>query len=157
MRKALPLTTPQQIDDSAPLVGIRVIEFGNYIAAPYAGRLLAAQGAEVIKVEHPAGDPMRLWESSGNVSTQFVAYNAGKLGVSLDMTRPESTSLAQSLIRSSHIVLTNLRPDVTARFKLDFWFSGRGESKGHLLRDYRIRSQRDVSEPAKLRHGNVST
>ena len=119
MRKALPLTTPQQIDDSAPLVGIRVIEFGNYIAAPYAGRLLAAQGAEVIKVEHPAGDPMRLWESSGNVSTQFVAYNAGKLGVSLDMTRPESTSLAQSLIRSSHIVLTNLRPDVTARFKLD--------------------------------------
>ena len=75
---------------AGPLAGVRVVEIGRYIAAPFAARTLADLGAEVIKVEDPdGGDPMRHWEAGARpYSPQFAAYNRGKQGVTIDLRDP---------------------------------------------------------------------
>jgi formyl-CoA transferase len=100
---------------SGPLAGVRVIELGQYISGPYAAKLLADLGAEVIKVEAPDGDPMRRWEGHGLMSPQFAAYNRGKRGVVLDLKRPDDRERLLDLAASADVVIDNFRPGVTAR------------------------------------------
>ena len=64
------------------LSGFRVLDFGHYIAGPYAAMFLAEQGAEVIKVERPGGDPFR-----GDQG--FVVWNRSKKGITLDLKKEE--------------------------------------------------------------------
>src|SRR5262245_46350006 len=120
---------------SAPLADIRVIEFTQAWAGPFAGRILAAMGAEVIKVEgpgrmddwrggmratdytviypdrHPGTHP---WNRSANFNTQ----NPNKLDIALDLKHPEGVALAHRLITLSHVVLHNSRPGVMERLGL---------------------------------------
>ena len=73
----------------APLSGVRLIEFGNLVAAPYCGMLLADLGAEVIKVEPLTGDLARaIGPFYGVESAFFLGVNRGKLSVARIMTRP---------------------------------------------------------------------
>ena len=69
---------------SGPLSGIRVMEFGQVLAGPYTGLMLADQGAEVIKIEPPAGDPSRCYmpPNVDGHSPYFLSMNRNKLGVS---------------------------------------------------------------------------
>ena len=79
------LTTP------APQVldGVRVLDLGSFITAPYAALLLAEMGADVVKVERPgAGDPFRAF-NGGLYSSHFQAHNRNKRSVTLDYTKPE--------------------------------------------------------------------
>ncbi|MGI9823656.1 CaiB/BaiF CoA transferase family protein [Agromyces sp. Marseille-Q5079] len=98
-----------------PLTGIRVIELGQYISGPYAAKLLADLGAEVVKVESPEGDPMRRWEGSGTMSPQFSAYNRGKRAVTLDLKSPEGLAELLELARTADVLIENFRPGVAAR------------------------------------------
>ncbi|BDZ64394.1 CaiB/BaiF CoA transferase family protein [Agromyces mangrovi Wang et al. 2018] len=102
-------------DARGPLAGVRVIELGQYISGPYAAKLLADLGADVIKVESPDGDPMRRWEGSGTYSPQFAAYNRGKRGVVLDLKDPEGLERLLELAEDADVLIENFRPGVAER------------------------------------------
>jgi formyl-CoA transferase len=98
--------------NGGPLDGIRVLELGNYIAAPTAGRLLADFGAEVIKIERPeTGDELRTWRLySGTTSMLFRTINRNKKSVVLDLKTDHGQAAVRELARSCDIVLENFRP-----------------------------------------------
>lgn len=97
------------------LAGIRVVELGQYISGPFAAKLLADLGADVVKVESPEGDPMRRWEGRATMSPQFAAYNRGKRGVVLDLKSAEGLAALFGLVDDADIVLDNFRPGVAER------------------------------------------
>ncbi|QGZ63351.1 CaiB/BaiF CoA transferase family protein [Paraburkholderia acidisoli] len=105
-----------------PLEGIRVVEFCNVAAGPYCGMLLADMGADVIKVEHPAGgDTLRAWPPlSEGYSENFAALNRNKRSVTLDLKRADDLEKARQLIASAHVLLENNRPGVMARLGLSY-------------------------------------
>lgn len=103
---------------SGPLTGLRVLELGNFIAAPSAGRLMADFGADVVKVERPrVGDELRRWRlHEGDTSLLFRAMNRNKRSVTLDLRRPEGREVALALIRRADVVLENFRPGTLERW-----------------------------------------
>ena len=107
--------------DSRPLVGIRVIDFTRVLSGPHATRMLTDLGAQVIKVEPPAGDMTRFtYPRINSQSTYFVQQNVGKLNVSIDMDKPAGVELAARLIASADVVVENFRPGVMKRLGLDY-------------------------------------
>ncbi len=99
----------------APLDGVRVLELGNYIAAPTAGRLLADFGAEVIKVERPGtGDELRNWRlHKGNTSMLYRTLNRNKKSVVLDLRTEAGKQAVLELVAKCDILLENFRPPGT--------------------------------------------
>lgn len=100
-----------------PLLGIRVLDLSRVIAGPYAGRMLADLGAEVIKVEPPAGDESRQIapRHDRGMSAAFTFANAGKQGIAVDLGRPGAADLILDLVRASDVVIENFRPGVLER------------------------------------------
>nr|WP_209067065.1 CoA transferase [Arthrobacter pigmenti] len=92
--------------------GVRVLELGNYIAAPTAGRMLADFGAEVIKIERPrTGDELRNWRLyAGNTSMLYRTVNRNKKSMVLDLRTEEGRDIVLELAAKSDIVLENFRP-----------------------------------------------
>lgn len=102
-----------------PLQGIRVIEFGNLVAAPYCGMLLADLGADVIKVEPIAGDLARqIGPFYGDESGFFLAVNRGKRSVAVDAKDDRIKRLLWTLCSTAHVVLHNLRRGAMERIGL---------------------------------------
>lgn len=103
------------------LKGIRVLDFSEYIAGPYAGELLADLGAEVIKVEPPLGD---FWRHTTPVapaeSRGFMGVNKGKRSISLDLKHPGTREVLERMVRSADVFLANYRPGVAARLGVDY-------------------------------------
>lgn len=94
-----------------PLAGLTVIELGHYIAAPFAGRLLADMGATVIKVEPPGGDPFRGWgEAVNGNSLWFSIHGRNKLSVTLDLKKPGGRDAVLALAARADALLENFRP-----------------------------------------------
>lgn len=104
-----------------PLEGVRVVELGNYIAAPTAGRLLADFGADVIKVERPrTGDELRRWRlHRGETSMLYRTINRGKRSVVVDLRSDEGRAIVLDLIRTADVLLENFRPGTLERWALD--------------------------------------
>jgi formyl-CoA transferase len=104
----------------APLAGVRVLELGNYIAAPTAGRLLADFGAEVIKVERPGtGDELRNWRlHRGDTSMLYRTINRNKKSVVLDLRTEAGKKAVLALVAKSDILLENFRPGTLERWGL---------------------------------------
>ncbi len=104
----------------APLDGVRVLELGNYIAAPTAGRLLADFGAEVIKVERPGtGDELRNWRlHKGTTSMLYRTLNRNKKSVVLDLRTEAGKQAVLELVAHSDILLENFRPGTLERWGL---------------------------------------
>jgi crotonobetainyl-CoA:carnitine CoA-transferase CaiB-like acyl-CoA transferase len=104
-----------------PLQGIRVIEFCQVLAGPFAGCLLADMGADVIKVESPEGDLMRQWPPIlDGYSQYFASVNRNKRSVVLDLKTDTDRAAARKLALSADILLENFRPGVMAKFGLDY-------------------------------------
>ncbi len=98
------------------LDGIRVIDFGRYIAGPYCGALLGDLGAEVIRVERVEGGEDR-WitpVTSDGVGAMYLQCNRGKRGMTLDVGKPEGQEVVARLVRSADVVIANL-PGATLR------------------------------------------
>lgn len=95
-----------------PLEGVRVLELGNYIAAPTAGRMLADFGAEVIKVERPeTGDELRKWRLySGDTSMLYRTINRNKKSIVLDLKTPVGRQVVLDLVGHCDVLLENFRP-----------------------------------------------
>jgi crotonobetainyl-CoA:carnitine CoA-transferase CaiB-like acyl-CoA transferase len=112
--------SPSGREAPGPLSGLRVLELGNFIAAPSAGRLMADFGADVIKVERPpGGDELRRWRlHEGETSLLFRVMNRNKRSLTLDLKHSEGRTVALDLIRRSDVVLENFRPGTLERWGL---------------------------------------
>jgi CoA:oxalate CoA-transferase len=106
---------------TGPLDGVRVLDFSIMLAGPYCARLLADVGADVIKIEPPEGDDMRLRSPlrEGN-SAYFGQLNAGKRSISLDLKNPEAIKLIHRLVKQTDILVENFRPGVMDRLGLGY-------------------------------------
>jgi crotonobetainyl-CoA:carnitine CoA-transferase CaiB-like acyl-CoA transferase len=106
---------------AGPLAGVRVLELGSIIAAPFATRMLADFGAEVIKVEMPgSGDPLRTWgvNTYEDRSLWWPVQSRNKKLITLDLRRPEGQELCRKLAASSDVVVENFRPGTLERWGL---------------------------------------
>ena len=104
-----------------PLHGVKIVEFTEIIAGPFAGMLLSDMGAEVIKVEPPWGDPWRIVQAfSPTESRPFIAYNRGKRSLTLDLTTDAARDILRRLIPQTDVALVNYRPDVAAKLGVDY-------------------------------------
>ncbi|MFT3820996.1 MAG: CoA transferase [Rubrivivax sp.] len=104
-----------------PLAGVRVAEFCSIAAGPFCGMLLSDMGAEVIKVEPPAGDGLRQWPPITNgYSENFAALNRNKKSVVLDLKDPGDAALAHALVLDCDVVVENNRPGVMSRLGLGY-------------------------------------
>ncbi|MFM0653596.1 CaiB/BaiF CoA transferase family protein [Paraburkholderia sediminicola] len=96
----------------SPLEGVRVLEMGQLIAGPFAGKMLAEFGAHVIKVEPPGtGDPLRKWRLlHEGTSVWWAAQSRNKESLTLDLRSSEGQGIARRLIAQSDILIENFRP-----------------------------------------------
>ncbi len=95
------------------LRGVRVVEFGQYIPGPLLGMLLAEQGADVIKVERPGGDPARS-------EPAFATWNRSKRSVELDLKTPDGVKQALDLVNWADVLIENFRPGVADRLGIGY-------------------------------------
>jgi len=106
-----------------PLAGIRVVEIGSSVAAPYAGWILAALGADVVKVENPeGGDDSRQWGRlfPDGRSSYYLALNRDKRGVTIDLKDPAELGwLRRYCVTEADVVIQNMRPGKIASYGLD--------------------------------------
>jgi len=106
---------------SRPLEGIRVLDFTRVLAGPHATRMLCDLGAEVIKLEPPAGDLTRFGQPRLNsLATYFIQQNVGKLNVSLNFDDSRAVDIARRLADASDVVIENFRPGVMQRLGLGY-------------------------------------
>jgi formyl-CoA transferase len=110
---------PSRRGTSLPLAGLRVIDLGRFIAAPFSGTILGEFGAEVIKVEAPGGDDTRVrFPIVRGVGLSYLITNRGKKSVTLDLHRDEARALLLELVGVSDVVLENFRPGTLERWGL---------------------------------------
>src|SRR5579862_7627668 len=105
-----------------PLAGLLVADFSRILAGPYCTMLLADLGADVVKVESPAGDDTRAWMPPVHegVSTYYLAVNRNKRAIALDLKDETDKAAAQELVRRADIVIENFKPGGLRRFGLDY-------------------------------------
>jgi crotonobetainyl-CoA:carnitine CoA-transferase CaiB-like acyl-CoA transferase len=108
---------------SGPLAGVRVVELGVWVAGPAAGGILADWGADVVKIEPPAGDPARQFQAmlGGDVpfNPPFELDNRSKRSIVVDLAAPGGRALALELLARADVFLTNIRLDALERLGLD--------------------------------------
>jgi alpha-methylacyl-CoA racemase len=104
-----------------PLVGIRVLDFTTLLPGPMATLLLAEAGAEVIKIEHPAGENMRRFKPSwGKESVMFAMLNRGKKSVAADLKDSRVRDHVHALAKTADVVVEQFRPGVMDRLGLGY-------------------------------------
>jgi crotonobetainyl-CoA:carnitine CoA-transferase CaiB-like acyl-CoA transferase len=96
------------------LAGVRVVEHGTFITGPAAAMLLADLGAEVIKVEQPAGDPFRAFKG-GSYSPHYQTYNRNKKSVTLDTRQAADLAKFDRLVAEADVYIQNFRPGVAEK------------------------------------------
>ena len=113
---------PPAAGHDGPLAGLVVADFSRVLAGPYCSMLLADLGADVIKVESPAGDDTRTWMPPvrDGVSTYFLGVNRNKRSIALDLRAEDDLALARELAARADIVLENFKPGTLAKFGLDY-------------------------------------
>lgn len=105
--------------------GLKVIDCGSFIASPVAATMLADYGADVIKIEPPAGDTSRIipnlpgMPSAGNYPYTWMLDNRGKRGLALDLRRPDAQAVLQRLVAQADVFITNYPLETRRRLGLD--------------------------------------
>ena len=107
---------------SLPLTGVRVIDFGRFIAAPYCAMLMADFGADVIRVERRGGGEDRYVGpiAESGEGGLFLNLNRNKRGITLDLAHPDGAEITNRLVKSADIVIVNLPIDVMKKLRLDY-------------------------------------
>ena len=113
---------------TGPLNGLRVLEFGQYAAGPFAGNILADWGADVAKVEPPQGDGLRQWppfspaaeEGGEEYSLNFASISRNKRSVTADFRNDDDKARLLELASVADVVIENFRPGVMDRHGLGF-------------------------------------
>ena len=104
---------------------IRVIDFGQYIAGPLAGMLLADQGADVVRLDPPGGP---LWDTPANAT-----WNRGKRSIALDLKSPDDLAVARRLVAGADVVVENFRPGGDGEVGIGASGDGGGQSAAGVL------------------------
>ena len=106
------MTAPAATVPPAALAGVRVIEMGQLIAGPFAGKMLGEFGAEVIKIEPPgSGDPLRKWRMlKDGTSVWWQVQSRNKRSIALDLRAAEGQDIARRLIAEADVLIENFRP-----------------------------------------------
>ncbi|HKE16685.1 MAG TPA: CoA transferase [Kofleriaceae bacterium] len=107
------------------LHGVRIVEQGTFITGPCTGMMLADLGADVIKVESPAGDPYRSYQG-GQFSPHFQAYNRNKRSIALDLNDAADLAVFERLVGGADVYIQNFRPGTAERL-------GAGTARLHEL------------------------
>lgn len=107
---------------SKVLAGIRVLDFGRYIAGPYCATLLADLGAEVIRIEKVDGSEDRYLSpiTEDGAGALFMQLGRNKLGMTLNPMKPEGKEIVKKLVATADVVVANLPPDTLAAMGLDY-------------------------------------
>lgn len=110
-----------------PLTGLKVVELARILAGPWAGQILADLGAEVIKVESPAGDDTRQWgppfvtyADGSSDAAYFHAANRGKTSVVIDFATPEGQAEVRRLVADADVVIENFKVGTLTKYGLDY-------------------------------------
>ncbi|PCI48731.1 MAG: carnitine dehydratase [Moraxellaceae bacterium] len=113
--------TAQSNLTAGALDGIRVLDFTGVIAGPYCARLMADLGAEVVKIEAPIGDLLRIASPRRKGKTPYFAQlNAGKDSVSIDLKKPGAIDLVLDLAEKADVAIQNFRPGVLSDYGLGY-------------------------------------
>lgn len=110
----------------APLEGLKVVELARILAGPWAGQVLADLGADVIKVESPAGDDTRRWgppfvtREDEEAAAYFHGCNRGKRSVVADFATPEGQALVRDLVADADVVIENFKLGGLVKYGLDY-------------------------------------
>ncbi|MES1926058.1 CoA transferase [Salinisphaera sp. T31B1] len=107
---------------SGPFADITVVEFGQFVVAPFCAQMLADAGARVIKVEPPTGDSYRSREDplAPGETRQFMIKNRGKQSIAIDLAHPDARPVIRGLVEAADVVLVNLSPSAVQRRGLDY-------------------------------------
>ncbi len=111
-----PEPAPQGV---GPLAGLRVVELGHFVAAPFCTRLLADLGADVVKVEPPSGDPVRQWgQQVGGAAPWWSMHARNKRSLTLNLKHPKARAIVLDLARRADVLVENFRPGQLERMGL---------------------------------------
>lgn len=123
-------------DNSLPLAGVKVVELGQLIAGPFAGKTLGDFGADVIKVEPPgAGDPLRNWRvMDGPNSIWWEVQSRNKRSVVLDLRTPEGQQAVRALCAEADVLIENFRPGTMEAWGLGYEVLSAGNPRLVMLR-----------------------
>ena len=103
------------------LEGIKILEFSEMIAAPFAGMHLGDLGADIIKVEPPTGEPWRLnVQFAPTESRTFLSLNRNKRDLAVDLKTPDGQAIIHRLVPDMDVVIMNYRPDTPAKLGIDY-------------------------------------
>lgn len=111
---------------TAPLAGLKVVELARILAGPWAGQTLSDLGAEVIKVESPAGDDTRQWgppfieREDDTTAAYFHSCNRGKASITVDFRTPEGQEQVRELVRDADILIENFKVGGLEKYGLDY-------------------------------------
>jgi CoA:oxalate CoA-transferase len=106
---------------SAPLSGLRVIDFTRVLAGPHCTKALRDLGADIIKIEPPGGDIGRVGlPHIGDMGLYYVQQNAGKRNLSIDLNWPEAREIVADLCRTADVIVENFRPGTLHHFGLGY-------------------------------------
>lgn len=111
-----------------PLAGIKVVEYGVFHAGPGSTAILGDLGAEIIKIEAPAGDPIRFWTEVGAInmakpngeSIMYEVSNRNKRNICLDIKQPAGREIFERLVKTADVFMTNLRKSTKTKLLLDY-------------------------------------
>jgi crotonobetainyl-CoA:carnitine CoA-transferase CaiB-like acyl-CoA transferase len=105
-----------------PLHGVRVIDFGRFIAGPYCGMLLADMGADVIRVDRRQGSEDRYTGpvTAGGEGGAFLSLNRNKRSITLDTSKPESAEIIRRMVKTADVVVANLPVGVMKKMRIDY-------------------------------------
>ena len=107
---------------SSPLSGIRVLDFGRFIAGPYCAMLLADMGADVIRIDRRQGSEDRYLApvAASGEGTSFLSLNRNKRNITLDLGKPQAAEIVQRLVQTADVVVANLPVEVLKKAGLDY-------------------------------------
>ena len=115
------VNTATTVAAAGPLAGLKVLELGQLIAGPFAGKTLADFGADVVKVEPPEGDPLRQWRLLHNgTSVWWQVQSRNKKSVVLDLRSPQGQADARALAAEADVLIENFKPGTLEKWGLGY-------------------------------------
>ena len=105
------------------LTGVRILDFSQVLAGPFATQLMAQLGAQVIKVEQPVGGDMTrglMSASSDGMAPSFLAANLGKRSLTLDLKNPKAKEIVHKLVAEADVLVENFKPGTIERLGFGF-------------------------------------